>query len=102
MLQEFRRPVWCQEVVVTADAAYTSRANLALIQTLGHWYVMALSRTWKFADGKTVRELVTHLPRAKYTQIRIPNRQHATPSDLLGLCETRAAAPCGRCHSGAQ
>jgi hypothetical protein len=72
MLQEFRRPAWCQEVVVTADAAYTSRANLALIQTLGHWYVMALPRTWKFADGQAVKALVTHLPRGKYTQIRIP------------------------------
>jgi hypothetical protein len=72
MLQEFRRPAWCQEVVVTADAAYTSRAHLALIQTLGHWYVMALPRTWKFAHGKAVKDLVTHLPRGKYTQIRIP------------------------------
>jgi Transposase DDE domain len=72
MLQEFRRPAWCQEVVVTADAAYTSRANLALIQTLGHWYVMALPRTWKFADGQAVKALVTHLPRGKYPQIRIP------------------------------
>jgi hypothetical protein len=71
-LQEFRRPAWCQEVVVTADAAYTSQANLALIQTLGHWYVMALARRWKFAHGKAVKDLVTHLPRGKYTQIRIP------------------------------
>jgi hypothetical protein len=31
MLQEFRRPAWCQEVVVTADAAYASRVNLSLI-----------------------------------------------------------------------
>jgi hypothetical protein len=72
MLQEFRRPAWCQEVVVTAEAAYTSRANLALIQTLGHWYVMALPRTWKFADGKAVQALGAHLPRGKYTQIRLP------------------------------
>jgi hypothetical protein len=35
MLQDFRRPVWCQEVVVTAVAAYASRANLVRIQELG-------------------------------------------------------------------
>jgi hypothetical protein len=72
MLQAFRRPGWCQEVVVTADAAYASRANLAYIRELGYWFVMALPRTWKFADGKTLKALVTHLPRWKYTQIRIP------------------------------
>jgi Transposase DDE domain len=72
MLQAFRRPAWCQELVVTADAAYASRANLALIQTLGYWYVMALPRTWKFAHGKALKALVTHLPCWKYTQIRLP------------------------------
>lgn len=58
--------------MVTADAAYASRVNLALIQTLGYWYVMALPRTWKCADGKALKDLVTHLPRSKYLQIRIP------------------------------
>ena len=72
MLQAFRRPGWCQELVVTADAAYASRANLELIHMLGYWYVMALPRTWKFATGKALKALVTHLPRRKYTQIRIP------------------------------
>jgi hypothetical protein len=72
MLQDFRRPAWCQEVVVTADAAYASRANLIRIQELGYGYVMALPRTWKFANGKALKALVTHLPRWKYTQIRIP------------------------------
>jgi hypothetical protein len=72
MLQEFRRPAWCQELVVTADAAYASRANLDTIQALGYGYVRALPRTWQFAHGKAVKDLVTHLPRGKYTQIRIP------------------------------
>ena len=35
MLHACRRPVWCQEVVVTADAADASQANMALIQMLG-------------------------------------------------------------------
>jgi hypothetical protein len=78
MLQAFRRPGWCQELVGTADAAYASRANLALIQTLGYGYVVALPRTWKFANGKALKALVTHPPRWKYTQIRMPtvNCQH--------------------------
>jgi Transposase DDE domain len=72
MLQDFQRPAWCQEVVVTADTAYASRGNLALIQALGYGYVMALPRTWKFGNGKALKDLVTHLPRSKYLQIRIP------------------------------
>jgi len=72
MLQDFRRPAWCQEIVITADAAYASRANLTLLQELGYGYVVTRPRTWKFANGKTLKALVTHLPRWKYTQIRIP------------------------------
>jgi len=65
MLQDFRRPAWCQEGVVTTEAAYASRAHLALIQTRGYWSVMALPRTWKFANGKALKALVIHLPRWK-------------------------------------
>jgi Transposase DDE domain len=72
MLQGFRPPAWCQEVVVVADAAYASRANMTLIQALGYWYVFALPRTWKFTKGKSLKALVTHLPRWWYAQIRLP------------------------------
>jgi Transposase DDE domain len=72
MLQDVRRPAWCQEVVVTADAAYASRAHLLRIQELGYGYVMAWPRTWQFAHGKALKALVTHLPRWKDTQLRIP------------------------------
>jgi hypothetical protein len=37
MLRAFRRPAWCQELVVTANAAYASRANVELLQTQGYW-----------------------------------------------------------------
>jgi hypothetical protein len=70
-LQDFRHPAWCQELVVTADATYASRANLATSQALGYGYVMAPPRPRRFANGKAVKDLVTHLPRGKYTQIRI-------------------------------
>jgi Transposase DDE domain len=72
MLGEFRRPAWCLDVIVVADAAYASRANLATIQALDYWSVIALPRTWKFANGKALKDLVTYLPRWKDTQIRIP------------------------------
>jgi hypothetical protein len=78
MLQACRRPAWCQELVVTADAADASRAHLELIQTQGYWSVMALPRTWKFAAGKALKALVNHVPRGQYPQIRLPpvNTQH--------------------------
>jgi hypothetical protein len=41
LLHAFRRPAWCQEGVVTADAAYASRANLVRIQERGYGFVMA-------------------------------------------------------------
>jgi hypothetical protein len=72
MLRNFRPPTWCQEVVVVADAAYASRPNIALIQELGYWYVLALPHTWKFTNGKALKALVTHLPRWWYTRICIP------------------------------
>jgi Transposase DDE domain len=78
MLHEFRRPVWCQEVVVTADAAYASQANMALIQEWGSGDVLALPRTWQFAHGQALNALVTHLPRGQSTQMRMPtgNTRH--------------------------
>jgi hypothetical protein len=72
MRQAFRRPAWCQELVVTAAAAYASRAHVELIQTLGYGYVMAWPRTGKLAHGKALNALVTPLPRWQYTQMRLP------------------------------
>jgi hypothetical protein len=63
MLRDFRPPVWCREVVVVADAAYASRANRQLIQALDYWYVLAIARPWKCADGNSLKALVTPLPR---------------------------------------
>ena len=62
MLRDCRPPAWCQEIVVVADAAFASRADMALIQKLGYWYVFALPRAWKFTNGKTLKAFVTHLP----------------------------------------
>src|SRR5215218_6641676 len=72
MLQEVVLPGWCQKVVVVADAAYPSRANLQAIQARGWFFVIAFPRTWKLANGQHLRDVVTHLPRQHYRQVRVP------------------------------
>jgi hypothetical protein len=72
MLVRFRRPAWAQMVVVVADAAYASTANLQLIQRRGYFYVMALARTWCFDKGHRLKDLVTHLPKHRYRRCWVP------------------------------
>jgi hypothetical protein len=64
-------PAWCKQVVVVADAAYPSRANLQAIQARGWFFVLAFPRTWKLANGQHLRDLLTHLPIHLYRQIRV-------------------------------
>jgi hypothetical protein len=68
MLQAVVLPAWCKQVVVVADAASPSRANLQVIQARGWFFVMAFPRTWKLANGHHLRDLVTHLPLHQYRQ----------------------------------
>ncbi len=72
MLAEVVLPAWCKQVVVVADAAYPSRANLQAIQARGWYFVIAFPRTWKLANGQHLRDLVTHLPIHHYRQVRVP------------------------------
>jgi Transposase DDE domain len=72
MLQEVVLPAWCKQVVVVADAAYPSRANLQAIQARQWFFVIAFPRTWKLANGQHLRDLVTHLPIHHYRQVRVP------------------------------
>jgi hypothetical protein len=72
MLQEVILPAWCKKVVVVADAAYPSRANLRAIQARGWFFVIAFPRTWKLANGQYLRDIVTHLPIHHYHQVRVP------------------------------
>jgi hypothetical protein len=65
-------PAWCKQVVVVADAAYPSRANLQAIQARGWFFVIAFPRTWKLANGQHLRDVVTHLPIHYYRQVRVP------------------------------
>jgi hypothetical protein len=72
MLQEVILPAWCKKVVVVADAAYPSRANLQAIQARQWYFVIAFPRTWKLANGQYLRDIVTHLPVHYYRQVRVP------------------------------
>jgi hypothetical protein len=72
MLDEVILPAWCKKVVVVADAAYPSRANLQAIQARGWFFVIAFPRTWKLANGQYLRDVVTHLPIHHYRQVRVP------------------------------
>jgi hypothetical protein len=73
MLPAVVLPAWCQKVVVVADAAYPSRANLRAIQARGWFFVLAFPRTWKLTNGQYLRDVVTHLPLHHYRQVRVPS-----------------------------
>lgn len=66
MLVRFVPPSWAYTVVVVADSAFASQKNLRLIKKRGYIYVMALARTWCFEDGKSLKDLVKHLPKKYY------------------------------------
>ena len=53
MVAALRPPAWCHKVIVVADAAYASRANLACLAARGYWYIVALPRTWILSKGKS-------------------------------------------------
>ena len=72
MLEAFVPPPWCKAVIVVADAAYASRDNLKAIQARRWFFVIAFPRTWKLANGQHLRDIVTHLPRHHYRQVRVP------------------------------
>src|SRR4249920_396299 len=72
MLGEVILPASCKQVVVVADAAYPSRANLQAIQARQWFFVIAFPRTWKLANGQYLRDLITHLPIPYYRQVRVP------------------------------
>jgi hypothetical protein len=72
MLVRFRRPAWAEMVVVVADAAFASKANIKLIQRRGYCFVIAFARTWRFENGHTLKDLATHLPKYYYRRCWVP------------------------------
>jgi hypothetical protein len=79
MVGEFVPPCWAKLVIVGGDAAYGSKANMRMVQdrdkadTARRWgFVFAISRTWKTVEEKTLKNLVTHLPRQYYQRTQVP------------------------------
>lgn len=75
MLQAFKPPCWAKHVIVLADAAYASKENFKAIKKRCWFFLMACARTWNFENGKALRDLVNHLPYARYnkTWVETPN-----------------------------
>jgi hypothetical protein len=63
MLVRFQRLSWAEMVVVAADTACASQANIQLIWQRGYCFVMAFVRTGCFDNGQALKALVTHLPK---------------------------------------
>jgi len=82
MVGMFVPPTWATLVIVGGDAAYGSKANMAMVKdrdktdTVRRWgFVFALARTWKTVEEKTLNNLVTHVPQKYYQCTRVP-REH--------------------------
>lgn len=66
LLQQFRPPCWVRQLIVEADAGFASTETFQTLERLGYGYVFAAARTRKFTNGKSLRDLVQHLPRSRY------------------------------------
>jgi len=75
MFVRFIPPSWATQIFVLADAAFASKENLKLIKRRGYIYVMSLARTWKFENGKSLKNLVKHLPKSFYRKTWIINNK---------------------------
>jgi hypothetical protein len=85
MVLAFTPPVWAAPGVGEGDAAYGSQDNSKMVQprdadeATQRWgFVFVMARTWKTVDDKTIKELVTHLPRQYSQRIRGPRLPGAT------------------------
>lgn len=73
MVCQFEPPAWANLVIVQGDAAYGSKDNMKMVQDKDkadpkrRWrFVFGIARTWKTEDGKSLKDLVNHLPRKHY------------------------------------
>jgi hypothetical protein len=79
MVGAFVPPSWAKLVIVGGDAAYGSKANMAMVKdrdkadSKRRWgFVFAIARTWKTVEGKSLKHLVTHMPHKYYQCTRVP------------------------------
>jgi hypothetical protein len=79
MVGAFVPPSWAKRVIGGGDAAYGSKANSRLVQdrdkadAARRWaFVLAIARTWKTVEDKSLKHLVTHVPQTYYQCPRVP------------------------------
>jgi hypothetical protein len=79
MVGEVVPPSWAKLVMVGGDAAYGSKAYRRMVQdrdkadAARRWgLVLAIPRTWKTVEEKTLKNLVTHVPRQYYQRTQVP------------------------------
>jgi hypothetical protein len=79
MVGAFVPPSWAKLVIVGGDAAYGSKANMAMVKdrdktdTARRWgFVFAIARTWKTVEDKSLKNLVTHVPHTYDQCTRVP------------------------------
>ena len=72
-------PSWATRVLVGGEAAYGSKANRRMGQDpdkadpARRWgVVFAIARTWKTVEEKTLKNLVTHVPRQYDQRTQVP------------------------------
>jgi hypothetical protein len=85
MLRRFEPPPWAKLVVVIADAEFASKDNMRLIKELDRsdrnrrWgFVFAIARTWNMEDGKSLNNLVKHIPHRSFQRTWIPRLANDT------------------------
>jgi DDE family transposase len=76
MLKRFTPPAWAERVIVMGDAAYASVDNMNYIKKRAKnewkknkvfwWFVFAMAKTWKFTDGRSLRDLARHVKKECY------------------------------------
>jgi hypothetical protein len=75
-------PSWATRVLVGGDAAYGSKANMAMgkdrdtADPARRWgFVFAIARPWKTVEEQSLKNLVTHVPHKYDQRTRVP-REH--------------------------
>jgi len=96
MVGRFIPPTWAKRVIVSGDAAYGSQENMKMViqrdadDPARRWgFVLAIARTWKTAEDKAIKDLVTHLPRKYSQRIRVPRLPSARGCKTFWVSSTR-------------
>jgi Transposase DDE domain len=96
MVSHFVPPAWATQIIVEGDAAYGSRENIQMVlkrdaeDAARRWgFVFALARTWKTAEGKALKDLVTHMPHKYYQRTRVPRLPGVNGSKTFWVFSTR-------------